>query len=142
MHGGLFLGIKKLEVHKGHHHQELREENASPMARAQSLGGREAELRRYLADPRLNIDSNPCENVIRPLCLGRRNWLFAGSGGGGVPMAVLAGLAATCMENGVGVGEWLPDVLPRPDTHPVASIGELLPHEWRSRRDAPAEPAD
>ena len=34
---------------------------------------REAELRRYLADPRLNIDNNPCENVIRPLCLGRRN---------------------------------------------------------------------
>lgn len=49
---------------------ELREENASPMARAQSLGGREAELRRYLADPRLNIDSNPCENVIRPLAWG------------------------------------------------------------------------
>ena len=91
---------------------------------------------------RLNIDSNPCENVIRPLCLGRRNWLFAGSGGGGVPMAVLAGLAATCGENGVDFGEWLPDVLPRPDTHPAARIGEPLPHEWRSRRNAPAEPAD
>ena len=81
--------------------RELREENASPMARAQSLGGREAELRRHLADPRLNIDSNPCENVIRPLCLGRRNWLFVGSECGGVSMAVLAGFAATCRENGV-----------------------------------------
>ena len=102
----------------------------------------QASLRRYLADPRLNIDNNPCENVIRPLCLGRRNWLFVGSGGGGVPMAVLAGLAATCGENGVDFGEWLPDVLPRPDTYPAARIGEPLPHEWRSRRDAPAEPAD
>ena len=102
----------------------------------------QASLRRHLADPRLNNDNNPCENVIRPLCLGRRNWLFAGSGGGGVPMAVLAGLAATCGENGVDFGEWLPDVLPRPDTHPAARIGELLPHEWRARRDAPAEPAD
>ena len=122
--------------------RELREENASLMAWVQSLGDREAELRRHLADPRLNIDSNPCESVIRPLCLGRRNWLFVGSGGGGVPMAVLAGLAATCGENGVDFEEWLPDVLPRPDTHPAARIGEPLPHEWRSRRNAPAEPAD
>ena len=112
------------------------------MARAQSPGDREAELRRHLVYPRLNINSNPCENVIRPLCLGRRNWLFAGSGGGGVPMAVLAGLAATCGESGVDFGEWLPDVLPRPDTHPAARIGEPLPHEWGNRRDAPAEPAD
>ena len=72
----------------------------------------------------------------------RRNWLFVGSGGGGVPMAVLAGLAATCGESGVDFGEWLPDVLPRPDTHPAARIGEPLPHEWGNRRDAPAEPAD
>ena len=122
--------------------RELREENASLMARVQSLGDREAELRRHLADPRLNIDSNPCESVIRPLCLGRRNWRFAGSGGGGVSMAALAGLAATCRENGVGFEEWLPDVLPRPDTHPAARIGELLPHEWRNRRDAPTQPTD
>ena len=64
-----------------------------------------------------------------------------GSECGGVSMAVLAGFAATCRENGVDFEEWLSDVLPRPDTHPVASIGELLPHEWRNRRDAPAEPA-
>ena len=122
--------------------RELREENASLMAWVQSLGDREAELRRHLADPRLNIDNNPCENVIRPLCLGRRNWLFVGSGGGGVPMAVLAGLAATCGENGVDFGARLPDVLPRPDTHPAARIGAPLPHAWWARRDAPAEPAD
>ncbi|MGN0879302.1 MAG: transposase domain-containing protein [Oligosphaeraceae bacterium] len=57
-------------------------------------------------------------------------------------MAILVGLAATCRENGVDVEEWLSDVLPRLDTHPAARIGELLPHEWWTRRDAPAEPAD
>ena len=57
-------------------------------------------------------------------------------------MTILAGLAATCKENGVDFEEWLPDVLPRLDIHPAARIGELLPHEWRSRRDAPPEPVD
>ena len=65
-----------------------------------------------------------------------------GSEGGGVSMAVLAGLAATCRENGVDFEEWLLDALPRPDTHPAARIGEPLPHEWRNRRNAPAEPTD
>ncbi|MGN0878755.1 MAG: transposase [Oligosphaeraceae bacterium] len=92
---------------------------SSSIARAAAYSlDREAELRRHLADPRLNIDNNPCENVIRPLCLGRRNWLFVGSEGGGVSMAVLAGLVATCRENGVDFEEWLLDVLPRLDTHP------------------------
>ena len=57
-------------------------------------------------------------------------------------MAVLAGLAATCRENGVDFKEWLPDVLPRLDTHLASRIGALLTHQWRARRDAPAEPAD
>ena len=65
-----------------------------------------------------------------------------GSECGGVSMAVLAGLAATCRENGVDFEEWLLDALPRPDTHPAARIGEPLPHEWRNRRNAPAEPTD
>ena len=123
--------------------RELREENASLMARVQSPGDREAELRRHLADPRLNIDSNPCENVIRPLCLGRRNWLFAGAGAAASrwPSSPASRPPAgrTASASGSGCRTSSPGLTP---THPAARIGEPLPHEWGNRRDAPAEPAD
>ncbi len=96
----------------------------------------EKELRRFLDDPRLNIDNNACENVIRPFCIGRRNWLFVGSAGGGTSMAVLASFAATCKDNGVDFERWLADVLFRLDTTPAARVAELLPHEWQKRRQA------
>jgi len=95
---------------------------------------REKELRRFLTDPRLNIDNNPCENVIRPFCVGRKNWLFVGNENGGTSMATLASFAATCKDNGVNFEEWLADVLVRLDTTPSDRITELLPHIWKQSK--------
>ena len=95
---------------------------------------REKELRRFLADARLNIDNNPCENVIRPFCIGRKNWLFVGNENGGTSMATLASFAATCKDNGVNFEEWLADVLVRIDTIQASRITELLPHLWKQLR--------
>ena len=108
----------------------------SPAAAAAAHAlGREKELRRFLADPRLNIDNNPCENVIRPFCIGRKNWLFAGSQKGGVSLAVLAGFAATCKENAVDFEKWLLDVMERLDTTPAEDIDCLLPHLWKKDQE-------
>jgi len=84
--------------------------------------------------PKLNIDNNPCENVIRPLCVGRKNWLFVGNEDGGASMAVLASFAATCKDNGVDFEEWLGDIVYRLDDTPEAKMDCLLPHLWKQAR--------
>ena len=67
----------------------------------------EEALRQFLHNPKINIDNNPCENVIRPFCLGRKNWLFVGNEDGGTSMATLASFAATCKDNDVNFESWL-----------------------------------
>ena len=109
-----------------------KEPPASAIAKAAAYSlARETELRRFLSDPRLNIDNNPCENVIRPFCLGRKNWLFVGGENGGTSMALLASFAATCKDNGVDFEKWLADVMFRLDTCPAGEIASLLPHRWK-----------
>ena len=105
---------------------------SSAIAKAAAYSLRqEAELRRFLGNPKLNIDNNPCENVIRPFCIGRRNWLFVGNENGGTSMAVLASFAATCKDNGVDFEKWLEDVLTRLDTCKASEMRSLLPHIWK-----------
>ena len=109
-----------------------KEPPASSVAKAAAYSvNQEDALRRFLANPKLNIDNNPCENVVRPFCLGRKNWLFVGGDGGGTSMAVLASFAATCKDNGVDFEKWLGDVLLRLDTCPASDIKSLLPHNWK-----------
>ena len=109
-----------------------KEPPSSAIARAAAYSIRqEEELSRFLSNPKLNIDNNPCENVIRPFCIGRKNWLFVGNDNGGTSMATLASFAATCKDNGVDFEKWLCDVLPRLDTTPCDRITELLPHLWQ-----------
>lgn len=107
----------------------------TPVNLGRSYDGLCGAVRRFLDNPRLNIDNNPCENVIRPLCVGRKNWLFVGSPEGGRSMAVLASFAATCKDNGVNFEEWLLDVVRRLDTTPAKDIDCQLPHHWKAARE-------
>lgn len=84
-------------------------------------------LTRYGADGRLEIDSNPVERAIRPLALGRKNWLFAGSDTGGQRAATIASLIATAKLNGLDPEAYLRRVLERIADHPVSRVAELLP---------------
>ena len=93
------------------------------------------ELSLFLDDPRVEVDNNACENVIRPLCLGRKNWLFVGNQEAGTNMAILASFAATCKLNEVNFERWLEDVIVKLDTTPSSRINELLPHEWKKITD-------
>ena len=88
------------------------------------------KLCRYTEDGRIEIDNNLVENAIRPIALGRKNYLFAGSHDAAQRAAVIYSLVATCKKNDVNPYEWLKDVLIRIPTHPAKRINELLPHRW------------
>ena len=108
-----------------------REIPSSPLRKAVTYAlNLESELSEFLTNPKLNIDNNPMENMIRPIALGRKNWLFAGSEGGGRHLAIRQSFAATCKANQVNFRVWLEDVLRRLSTTSAADIDSLLPHLW------------
>ncbi len=84
-------------------------------------------LTRYLDDGRLEISNNAAERAIRPLALGRKNYLFAGSDAGGERAAAAYTLIETAKLNGLDPEAYLRDVLGRIADHPINRIGELLP---------------
>lgn len=88
-------------------------------------------LARYLDDGRYPIDNNPIENAIRPVALGRKNWLFAGSETAGQRAAAIMSLLATAKANGRDPHAWLTDVLTRLPTTKDRDIDTLLPHRWQ-----------
>ncbi len=89
-------------------------------------------LTRYADDGRYPIDNNPIENAIRPVALGRKNWLFAGSEPAGRRAAAIMGLLATAKANGHEPHAWLTDVLTRLPTTRDRDIVSLLPHTWKT----------
>jgi transposase len=84
-------------------------------------------LTRYLADGRLELSNNAAERAIRPLALGRKNWLFAGSDSGGERAAAMYTLIETAKLNGFDPEAYLRDVLGRIAGHPINRIADLLP---------------
>ncbi|MCP5041881.1 MAG: IS66 family transposase [bacterium] len=87
-------------------------------------------LRRFLEDGRVPIHNNSCEIAIRPIAVGRRNWLFAGSLRGGRAAATAYTLIESCRQVQLDVVAYLADVMVRVATHPASRIDELLPENW------------
>ena len=87
-------------------------------------------ITRYLDDGSLPIDNNWVENQVRPIVLGRKNWLFAGSLRAGKRAAAVMSLIQSAKLNGHDPYAYLKDVLDRLPTHPNSRIDELLPHNW------------
>ena len=88
------------------------------------------KLSLYTTDARLQIDNNLVENAIRPVAIGRKNYLFAGSHNGARRAAMLYSFLGTCKINNVNPFEWLRDILRRIPSHSVNKLEQLLPNNW------------
>ena len=89
-------------------------------------------LTRFLEDGELEIDNGATERANRDIAVGRGNWTFFGSDGGGKTAAVLRSFIATCKRCGVEPFAWFRDVLSRIPAHSITRLAELLPHNWQS----------
>jgi len=90
-----------------------------------------AALYRYLENGLLKPDNNTAENAMRPVALGRKNWLFVGSERGGHAAALYMSLIQSCKNCDVNPWEYLNDMLRRIMGHPVNRLRELLPDQWK-----------
>lgn len=85
----------------------------------------------YVHDARYLIDNNRIENTIRPLAIGRKNYLFAGSDRGARHAALMYSLLGTCKLNNVEPFAYLRDVIARISEHKANKLTELLPQNWQ-----------
>lgn len=90
-----------------------------------------AALTRFLGDGDIPIDNNWNENRIRPIAVGRSNWLFAGSLRAGQRAAAIMSLIQSAKLNGHEPYTYLKNILIRLPTHPASRIEQLLPHRWQ-----------
>ena len=109
--------------------QKVPEGSATAKAIDYSLR-RWSALTRFLEDGQVPVDNNWIENQIRPIAIGRNNWLFAGSLRGGQRAAAAMSLIQSAKLNGHDPHAYLKDVLTRLSTHMNSRIEELLPHRW------------
>ncbi|MEI6949917.1 IS66 family transposase [Paraflavisolibacter sp. H34] len=110
----------------------------SPLGKAITYCSKRWEkLCRYTGDGMLLIDNNQIENAIRPVALGRRNFLFAGSHTAAHRTAMIYSLVGCCKMHDLNPYEWLKDVLTRLPMHPINRIKELLPHNWKPLQAGP-----
>lgn len=92
-------------------------------------------LKNYTTDPFARLDNNVAERAVRPLAIGRKNWLFFGSPDGGEAGAILFSLVQTCRGLGINPRVYLEDVMRRIMSHNSQKLYELLPDEWLKRRN-------
>jgi hypothetical protein len=92
---------------------------------------RAGPLRVFLEDPEVPLDTNHLEREIRPIAVGRKNWLFCWTEIGAQYVGVFQSLLATCRLQGVDPYTYLVDVLQRVECHPASEVMELTPRLWK-----------
>lgn len=85
----------------------------------------------------MSIDNNAAENLMRPIAVGRRNWLFFGSDKGGKTAAVLFTMTQSAKRHGVNIFAYLEEVLRRLPGTAVSRLSELLPDKWLENHNKP-----
>ena len=93
-------------------------------------------LKNYTLDPWARIDNNVAERAVRPLAIGRKNWLFVGTESGGIASAVIYSLVQTCRAIGVNPRVYIEDVMRRLMSHNSQKLYELLPNNWSKAQEA------
>ena len=118
----LFAGEDALDLSQMHFKfSVLQSDNESPNNAAIRVYNLKNETVKSL------IDNNPVENAIRPIALGKKNWLFAGSERAGKRAAAIQSLFATAKLNGIEPAAWLKDTLEKLPVWTMRRIDELLP---------------
>jgi transposase len=104
----------------------------SPIGKAIAyLLERKGELGRFLEDGRVELSNIFIENSIRPLAIGRKNYLYSGSEDGARRLAIAYSLIGTCVRNGVNVRNYLNHVLEELPKRMSKNIDDLLPINWK-----------
>jgi len=85
----------------------------------------------YRRDGILNIDNNTAERAMKPVVLGRKNYLFAGSHEGAINAAIIYSIIETCKLNGINTFDYIRDVLTRLPTTLMKDLKQLLPYNWK-----------
>jgi hypothetical protein len=93
-------------------------------------------LIRYVDDPQADIDNNAAENAIRPVAIGRKNWLFIGNRLSGEAAANIMSIICTCKRAGVEPYAYLLDVIRRLPSMKISELGSLLPTKWEKPQSA------
>ena len=91
----------------------------------------------FLEDGRVAIDNNSAERALRPIGIGRKNWLFAGADTGAETLARAMTIIETAKLNGLDPQAYLADVLDRIHDHKINRLDELLPWNWKPMASAP-----
>lgn len=102
---------------------------------------RRAAFSLFLEDGRVAIDNNPAERALRPIGIGRKNWLFAGADTGAETLARAMTIVETAKMNGLNPQAYLADILTRIHDHKINRLDELLPWNWSPRAVLNAEAA-
>ena len=114
----------------------------SELARAFRYGlSRKPGLSLFLDDGRVGIDNNPAERALRPIGIGRKNWLFAGADTGAKTLARAMTIIETAKMNGLDPQAYLADILARIHDHKINRLEELLPWNWAPLAASRAEAA-
>jgi len=105
---------------------------SAPFAKALAYADRrQAELRVYLGDPDVPIDTNHLERALRVIPMGRKNWLFCWTEVGAQHVGIIQSLLTTCRLQGVDPYTYLVDVLQRVSLHPARQVEDLTPRRWK-----------
>ena len=92
---------------------------------------REHELRVFLEDPDVPLDTNHLERALRPIPMGRKNWLFCWTELGAEHVGIIQSLITTCRLHAINPYDYLMDVLLRISEHPASQVQDLTPRRWK-----------
>ena len=111
--------------------QDISPDRALASACDYALGQWE-RMEEYLRDGQVEIDNNWCEGGMRPIALGRKNWLHLGDETAGPKIAAIISIVETCRRLDIKLRQYLSDVLPKLGAWPITRVGELTPTAWKA----------
>ena len=125
--------LKKIKTLLDQYHEQVLPKRLTGSAIRYALNNW-THLCEYCEHGKIEIDNNLIENLIRPIAIGRKNYLFAGSHEAAQNAAMMYSFFGVCKHHNINPFNWLLDVLDRINEHPINRINELLPQHWKKNQ--------